>query len=687
MFLSRQEKEPLITLFLIFILIFSSFTLLADVSQSATGTELHVEFNSPNEGDIWTGGGEQNISWTLNTSLELSEIEVVLEYVSEGEGPYLIDRYEKGDLTNYSTNHTWTVPEIDSDEVYIIIRAEGGGYRRWKMVSIEIDSTVPEFLFSSPSEGGLLLSDSNIEMTFSEEIDLDDLRSNFTVYGPSSTVDGTIFGRTVDDNFTVEFDPVEELEPSPDYYIEISGSVNDNSYPGNSLEIDLTVNFTVKRGPPLVEVWTSVEDEIRIGNTTEIGWSVDQDELINEPINISYTVDGGNTWINIASGLENEGSYIWEVPKEPVVDYPVSNVLVNVSCENEYGFIGYGYSQSFTVYENLKPVVEIERPYEDLVLVEGQETEIRWKANDDVQLPENPITISISTNGGNSWRVISYDVENDGLYQWKIDTSAENAVINVSCTDSDDSTTWSHSDVFTILEKNPLELSLDPDKEKYHTREQINIGWVSPPMVDDYQHMRVSFSDDGESWSVMNEVEPGENTASIRFPFAMSSQCRIMLEVVDDSGTIYSVVSEEFEVFPEVKEVTWSELGDSTMIHISFGSYVSRGLIESCLYLYKDGEKIEVSRNEVLAMSGSDIVLIKDGLPEGNYNIELNSSSSNVEFDERIIYQFEIGEREERGYVTYWPTLLLIPLIAFLLYTYKIKLNSSTSKSKQRSWK
>lgn len=687
MFLCRKEKEPLISLFLVFILILSSFTLLADVSQSATNTELRVDLNRPDEGDIWTGGSQQNISWTLNTTLELSEIEVVLEYVFDGEGPYLIERYEVGELTNYSTNYTWTVPEIDSDEVYVIIRAEVGGHRRWEMVSIEIDSTVPEFLSSSPSDGGLLLSDSSIEMTFSSEIDLDDFRNNFTLYGPSSIVDGTVFGRTVNDNFTVEFDPVEKLEPSTEYYFELSGSVNDTSYPGNSLEIDLKVNFTVKRGPPQVEVWTSVEDDIRIGNTTEIGWTVDQNELINEPIDISYTVDDGNTWINIASGLENTESYVWEVPKEPVVDYPVSSVIVNVSCENEYGFIGYGYSRSFTIYENLEPVVEIERPYEGLVLVEGQETEILWNATDDVPLPDDPITISISTDGGNSWRVISYDVKNDGVYHWTIDTSAENAVINVSCTDSDGSTTWAHSAGFTILEENPLELSLDPDKKTYHTREQINIEWVSPPMVDDYQHMRVSFSDDGESWNLMTKVEPGENTASIRFPFAMSSQCRMMLEVVDDTGTIYSVTSEEFEVFPEIQDVTLSELGDSTMIHISFGSYVSRGLIESCLYLYKDGEKIEVSRNEIFAMSGSDIVFIKDGLAEGEYTIELNSSSSNVEFDERIIYQFEIGEREERGYVTYWPTLLLIPLIAFLLYTYKIKLNSSTSKSKQSSWK
>ncbi|MFW6142253.1 MAG: Ig-like domain-containing protein [Candidatus Saliniplasma sp.] len=684
MVLCNTKKSSILALFLIFSLAISSFTLGVSTSQSESETGLEIELDSPTDGNVWSGSSDQNISWTLNTSLELNEIELTLEYVFDGDGPYLIKRYEKGELTNYSSNYTWNVPNMDSDEVHIILRAEGGGYKRWKMVSIDIDSTSPEFFYSVPENEEVLLSDSPIELTFSEEIDLEEFRNSFTLYGPSEVVDGSVSSEFRDDNFTVEFIPDKELDPSSDYYFELSGLINDTSDPGNPLEIDLGAHFTVQRGPPLVDISTSMEDMIRIGTNIEINWTVDQQELADEPVDISYSADGGDTWINIVNGLENLGTYTWEVPKEPMFDYPVSDVILNVSCENEYGFTGYSHSKSFMIYENLEPVVEVERPYEGIVLVEGQETEIRWNATDDIALPKNPITLSISTDGGSSWRVISYDVENEGVYNWQIDVSAENAILNVSCTDVDGDMSWTHSPEFTILEENPLELSLDPVKDSYHARESITVNWVAPPLVEDHQYTRVYFSNDGEMWSLMDEVESDETSTDIRFPFAMSSRCSILLEVLDETGPIYSVESEGFEVFPEIQDMTQSEMGNSTMIHISFGSYVSRGLIEDCLVLYRDGEKIEIARNEIYAMSGSDIVFIKEGLPQGQYTLKLNSSDSNVEFNDRVIYTFEKGDSEEKAYVTYWPVLLLVPVIAFLLYTYKIKINSNDEKYKYK---
>ncbi len=683
MFTCRYVKDTLIAVFVVSIIVLTSFSFLAEVSTSQTATEtgLDIELDSPIEGDVWTGGSEQNITFTLNTTLDLSEIEVTMEYVFEGEGPFVIERYEKGDLTNYSTNHTWIVPEIDSDEVYFIIRAEGNGYRKWEMVSIVIDSTPPEFLYSEPEDGGVLLSDSSIQIVFSEEICLEDFRKNFTLYKEEIEIQGSVSGNSENDNYSVEFSTLGELTPSPDYYFELSGTINDTSDPGNSFDIDIRIDFTVKRGPPIVDVSTAIEHQIRVGNTTDINWTIDQDGLAEEPIDISYSLDGGSTWTTIASGIDDEGTYHWEVLKEPFIEYPVTNVIVNVSCENEYGFIGYGHSSSFTIYENLKPHVEIERPYEGLVLVKGQETEIRWNATDDVSLPEEPITISLSIDGGDSWRVLSYDLKNTGIYVWTIDDYAERAIINVSCTDSDGATTWAHSPEFTILDENPLDLALDPVKETYYTREQITIDWTAPPMVEDYQLMRVSFSNDGDSWSIMTEVEPGEESATIRFPFAMSYNSRIMLEVVDETGVIYSVKSEEFEVFPEVRDIIHTSMGESTFVHISFGSYVSRGMMEDCLFLYKNGEKIDISRNEIYAMSGSDIILLKEDLPEGYYTLELNSSDSNVEFNDRIIFTFEVGEREEKGYVTYWPIFLLVPVVAFILFTYKRKIKPKKYKA------
>ncbi|MFO7791443.1 MAG: Ig-like domain-containing protein [Candidatus Saliniplasma sp.] len=680
-----KEKTPTIISLIISMMILSSFLFSGVLSDlESTSEDFKIEINNPNNGDIWSGSSEQNISWTLNTSLEASEIELTIEYVYNGSGPYTIKSFEKGELPDLSANHTWSVPDIDSDDVSIIIRAEGGLYKRWEMVTISIDSTPPEYLSSNPDDGGSLQSDHPIQITFDEQINLTDFRENFTLFSFNDEIDGVI-SQKPDDDFTVEFIPFGELTPADNYSFELSGIIKDKSVPGNELEVDETVEFTVKRRPPIVEVSTPIEDRIRIGNTTDINWTVDQLELSEDPITISYSLDQGDTWFKLAEDIEDTGSFTWEVSKEPLTAYPKNDVIVNVSCENKDGLVGYGHSSRFTVYENMKPNLEIERPYEDLVIVQGQETEIRWNASDDITLPDEPITISISIDGGSSWKVISHNVKNDGVYHWDVDTRAEEAIVNISCTDKDDAMSWDHSGRFTILEENPLEVSLDPVEGTYHPRDRVTVEWTSPPMVEDHQSMKVYFSDDGESWGLQDEVEPDDFSTEISLPFAMSSLCKIKIEVVDENGPIYSAESEKFEVIPSAQDITLTELGDSTMIHLSFGSWVSRGLMEDCLVLYRNEERIDIAKNEIYAMSGSEIVIIKDDLPEGEYELSLNSSDSNVEFEDWTLSTFEVGEQNTEDYITYWPVLLLIPITAFLLFIYKIKIDSSDERKKRKS--
>lgn len=678
----REERVPLLISLLVSLMIISSTFFPFGLSDPSL-EELEIEFIDPEEGDTWTGSSEQDITWKINTTLELSEIEVSLEYVYNGSGPHLIKRYDQGELTEQKTNYTWDVPEIDSDDVYLIIRAEGGGIKRWEMISISIDSTPPQFLFVQPEEGGFILTDDPIEVTFDQMINTTHFDENFTLYGPDGEIDGDI-SEVSNDNFTVVFQPAIELEPGEDYYFELSGNITDTSQPGNILEIDKEVNFSVKKGAPEVFVSSDIDEEIRIGNNTEIEWDIDQEELLPGSISISYSLDGGETWINISEGLEDEETYTWEVPKEPFVEYPVRGVVLNVSCKNIHGFTGYGHSSSFIIYENKEPVVEVERPYEGLVLVEGQRTEIKWDAVDDVPLPERPITISVSTDGGDSWTVISHDVRNTGVFDWEVDIVSESTIINVSCTDADGATSWSHSGEFTIMEENPLQMSIEPVLDIYHPRDRITIEWDSTPMVEDLQGINVYFSDDGESWNLQDEVEADKSFTEISLPFAMSSKCRIMVEVIDETGPLYSVKSEDFEVIPLIEKVELTRLGGTMMIHLSFNSWVSRGRMEETLTLYQGEDIVDLERNNIYAMSGSDIVIMLEELDKGDYSLRFNSTGSSLDFTDHEIYTFEITDPGTEDYVTYWPVLLLVPITVFILFIYKRKLEYSDKRSKRK---
>jgi|GEM_PF-1078717 len=53
------------------------------------------------------------------------------------------------------------------------------------------------------------------------------------------------------------------------------------------------------------------------GSEEEIAWTTTEGEDPVEDIDLCYSVDGGDTWTEIESGLSDTGSYTWSVPDEP----------------------------------------------------------------------------------------------------------------------------------------------------------------------------------------------------------------------------------------------------------------------------------------------------------------------------------------------------------------------------------
>ncbi len=87
----REERVPLLISLLVSLMIISSTFFPFGLSDPSL-EELEIKFIGPEEGGTLTGSSEQNITWKINTTLELSEIEVSLEYVYNGSGPHLIKR-------------------------------------------------------------------------------------------------------------------------------------------------------------------------------------------------------------------------------------------------------------------------------------------------------------------------------------------------------------------------------------------------------------------------------------------------------------------------------------------------------------------------------------------------------------------------------------------------------------------
>ena len=666
--MNRRYILPILVITLLLFQLAIPFTL-----NAVSGEEeyLKVSFTNPTGGERWTGGSSHNISWDVNTTFDLGNVSVYIEYAYDGLGPYEIANF----AANETLNFTWEVPSIDTDNFYLLIRAEHGEQRAWDFVQIRIDSTSPELLDYHPSSGDVIFSTEGVELIFDQPVNMDDVSTNFTLMRGETVIAGSFRTSTVNDNFTVTFSPTQRMQAGSNYNWRLEGVIRDISDPGNGLQLNLSVDFEVEEGAPKVNVVTPERDILILtGETLYINWTTDNAALADNPVDISFSADGGITWLTIVTGLDDTGSYTWTVEKMPLADYPVKNALVNVSCRSVSGYVGYGHSQPFRTYDNFPPELEVIRPYEGTHIFLGQTYLIRWIATDDHPLPDRPITISVTTDHENkTWRVIAQSIRNTGEYEWTVDGIAGEAVLNVSCKDSHGDVNWTHSPPFTVLKENPLSISISPDNKSFYVRQRVNISWETPTWVPGVQRLRLMYSAGDGVWRTHADMESEVDYREMSLPYEITSNFSFRLEMYDWDGVLFYVESREIEVFPKILETGVEHIGDFTFVTIRFDGYVALGHMQSAFTLYRDRERVEISRNDIYQRHSSIIVYIVRDLEPGEYYVELNSDDiDNRDFVTRQITTFTIAE-EPRIQFSYWPLLLFIPLAVMILSLFRGK--------------
>ncbi len=607
---------------------------------------LHIDIVSPEEGDVLTGGHNLNITWDINSSYNLSDVSVYIEYVYNDTGPHSIGSNLSGNITDL----TWDVPEINSGDVLLIFRAEVVDERAWKMVKIGIDSTSPKLISYSPISGDTIFSDQCIEFVFSEEIDRDDFASSFNLLKDNEDVSGNFNYRSVGGNFIASYCPVGKFELGEDYTFVLNGTLRDISKPGNNITKDLIVDFIIVEGAPSVTISEPRADvDILVGEKLNITWSIGDSLLKENSIDISYSVDGGETWYSIRSGIEDIGKIQWTIPNMMSFDYPV-NAVINVSARSINGYLGYAHSNEILIRDNIPPEVEVLRPYPNSYIVRNQRYTIKWEALDNRPLPEKPILISVSTDKGQNWRAISNMISNSGVYEWKVDTPPGEVLVNVSVTDSFGVTSWSHSPPLNVLRTNPLSMEFIENSTFYYSREVVNITWESPELSEDMQYIRLNITyNGGSSWSTLREVEANRGYANIAFPFQMSSECMIRLKVLDDEGTLFYHDSHMFEIMPRLLDSSIEQADDFTLVYLRFEGWLGLSVIQRAFTLYRDGERVEVESRDILQITSSDILFFGRELSPGHYEIMFDSEDiGDRDFSQMKLASFTIeGEEEE----------------------------------------
>ncbi len=181
--------------------------------------------------------------------------------------------------------------------------------------------------------------------------------------------------------------------------------------------------------------------------TLEGGFGLVQEDLT---IDLSYSVNGGATWTDIATNEDNDGAYMWTVP---ILDS--DQCLVRVEATDDYGNTGSDTSDGvFTITTDATaPTVKVNSPVGGENWAGGSTHAINWTATDlDSGFGANPIDLYLSDDGGSTWAVIALGEANDGTYTWTVPTiNSVQCLVEVVATDVAGNVGFDTSDaVFTI---------------------------------------------------------------------------------------------------------------------------------------------------------------------------------------------------------------------------------------------
>ncbi len=151
-------------------------------------------------------------------------------------------------------------------------------------------------------------------------------------------------------------------------------------------------------------------ETLSAGGTYTVTWNA-SDNIGVASVDLAYSIDGGVTFMTIASGLANTGSYRWSVPNTPA-----ASVLLQVAAHDAAGNSAQDVSDNpFAIVDTTAPSVTVNVPNGGEVWIVGASQAITWSATDNVGV--NSVDLLYSTTGAaGTYIAIATGIVNTGSY-------------------------------------------------------------------------------------------------------------------------------------------------------------------------------------------------------------------------------------------------------------------------------
>ena len=416
-----------------------------DIPSGPADTEApEVQVTAPNGGEQWAAGSTQTITWAASDDVGVTSVDI--KYSADGGQTFTTLAAAEANDGSYS----WAVPNAPTTTGLIqvtAVDAAGNATSDNSNTTFSIvDATQPAVTVNTPNggENWSVGSVQNITWTATDNVNVTaidinfsaDNGNNFSAVAAGQSNTGT-FAWTVPSTVTsTAIIQVIARDAAGNVAADSSNSTFVISEPDTTAPL---VNLTAPNGG---EIWGS-------GSSQTILWTA-TDNVAVSAINLSYSLNNGNTFTTIATGETNDGEYQWTVPNSVS-----ETAIIRVTASDTSGNQATDQSNNiFAIRDETAPSVTITSPNGGEAWTVGSTQIITWVANDNLGVSQ--VDIYYSANGGTTFAPVAIGETNDGSYSWSVPTTpTDTGVVRIIARDAAGNATADESDGnFRITEVN-----------------------------------------------------------------------------------------------------------------------------------------------------------------------------------------------------------------------------------------
>ncbi|MGB0403497.1 MAG: T9SS type A sorting domain-containing protein [Salibacteraceae bacterium] len=443
--------------------------LILSVLGCSLGFAQSITVTSPNGGEVWAGCTSKNITWTATGTSNFYTI----DYSTDGGVNWTsVTSF----LSTTAGSYSWTVPNINSSNCIVRIK-DSNTPTLYDESNNSFTITAP-LILTSPNGGEQWEAGKTKSITWAATGTSNRYKIEYSTNSGSTwnTITSNTYNTTGIYNWNVANSPsANGLVRVTDYYTSCMTDKSDNL-------------FTIDPPTPTLSLsYPNGYQTLYSGKAYTISWS--STNLSSNLIALDYSIDSGNTWTPIVTGISNSGSHSWTVPNTP-----------SAACMIKVKAVGKTYVDSSNNYFTIK------NPYINVLTPNGGENwegcnsySIRWAHGG---VTNNRFNIRYSTNGGSTWTNIATNVyqssSTNSSYSWSVPNTLQGSAI-IQVQDYNNSLVLDESDTLFNLSKNSSIIVTSPNGgEQWEAGKSKTIYWVDNGL----SRFRVYYSaNGGSSWS------------------------------------------------------------------------------------------------------------------------------------------------------------------------------------------